>query len=88
MTHHFASRSIAASGKWSTPVSHPPNDVKLNTTVRRLFLVATDDSVETDFLAALKTSEVVQKFAGIFELVFSLFSTMPNFWIFFICPTR
>ena len=44
--------------------------MKLNTTVRRLLLVAADDSVESDFLAAMKTSEVVQMFAGVSELVF------------------
>ena len=41
--------------------------VKLDTTVRRLLLVAADDSVETDLLEALKRSEVVQKFDGVFS---------------------
>ena len=44
--------------------------MKLDTTVRRLLLVAADDSVESDLLVALKKSEVVQKFDGVFELAF------------------
>ena len=56
----------------STSCIPTPNVVTLNTTVRRLLLVAADDSVETYLLAALKMSEVVQKFAGVFELVFFL----------------
>ena len=51
----------------------------LNTTVRRLLLVAADDSVETDLFAALKMSEVVQKFAGVFELVFFPLQHEPYF---------
>ena len=43
----------------TAPVSLPPTSVKLDTTVRRLLLVAADDSVETDLLEALKRSEVV-----------------------------
>ena len=44
--------------------------MKLDTTVRRLLLVAVDDSTESDLLAALKKSEVVQKLDGVFELSF------------------
>ena len=44
--------------------------MKLDNTFRRLLLVAADDSVESDLLAALKKSEVVQKFDGVFELAF------------------
>ena len=44
--------------------------MKLDNTVCCLLLVAADDSVESDLLAALKMSEVVQKFAGVFELAF------------------
>ena len=61
--------------------SHPPTDVKLNTTVRRLFLVAADDSVESDLLAAMKTSEVVQKFAGVFEFVFFSLQHEADFFV-------
>ena len=44
--------------------------MKLDNTVRRLLLVAADDSAESDLLAALKMSEVVQKSAGVFVLAF------------------
>ena len=62
---------------WTVPVSHPPTSVKLDTTVRRLLLVAADDSVETDLLEALKMSEVVLKFDGVFELAFSVQDHAP-----------
>ena len=78
-----SSESSQRANELSALVNQPPNHVKLSTTVRRLLLVAADDSVESDFLAALKTSEVVQRFAGVSELVFFSLQHDADLWIFF-----